>query len=70
MSLRPTRRSFLAAAAIVSQIAKGAGYRPIRLGRPIFLKSEDLNELAKEHRPLGYAAAYCQDVALSRIGRQ
>jgi sugar phosphate isomerase/epimerase len=29
------------------------------LGGPIFLKSEDPAELAREHRRLGYSAAYC-----------
>lgn len=33
--------------------------RPVRLGGPIFLKSDDPQELAREHRRLGYAAAYC-----------
>jgi sugar phosphate isomerase/epimerase len=33
--------------------------RPIRLGGPIFLKSDDPRELAREHRRLGYSAAYC-----------
>ena len=33
--------------------------RPVRLGGPIFLKSEDPAELAREHRRLGYSAAYC-----------
>jgi len=32
---------------------------PVRLGGPIFLKSDDPRELAREHRRLGYAAAYC-----------
>jgi len=32
---------------------------PMRLGGPIFLKSDDPAELAKEHRRLGYRAAYC-----------
>ena len=36
-----------------------AAGRPIRLGGPIFLKSEDPRELAREHRRLGYSAAYC-----------
>lgn len=33
--------------------------RGIRLGGPVFIKSEDPVELAKEHRRLGYSAAYC-----------
>jgi sugar phosphate isomerase/epimerase len=35
----------------------------IRLGGPIFLASTDPAELAREHRRLGYAAAYCPDIA-------
>ena len=31
----------------------------VRLGGPIFLKSSDPAELAREHRRLGYSAAYC-----------
>lgn len=34
----------------------------MRLGGPIFLKSDDPRELAREHRRLGYSAAYCPDV--------
>jgi len=33
--------------------------RALRLGGPIFLKSDDPAELAREHRRLGYSAAYC-----------
>jgi sugar phosphate isomerase/epimerase len=36
--------------------------RPVRLGGPIFLKSDDPVALAKEHRRLGYSAAYCPQV--------
>jgi sugar phosphate isomerase/epimerase len=49
-----TRRTLL----LAPLLAFGAE-RPIRLGGPIFLKSEDPAELAKEHRRLGYTAAYC-----------
>ncbi len=31
----------------------------VRLGGPIFLHSTDMRELAREHRRLGYSAAYC-----------
>ena len=31
----------------------------MRLGGPIFLKSDDPREMAREHRRLGYSAAYC-----------
>jgi sugar phosphate isomerase/epimerase len=37
---------------------------PIRLGGPIFTKSEDPEELARTHRQLGYRAAYCPKVDL------
>jgi sugar phosphate isomerase/epimerase len=36
-----------------------AATRPVRLGGPIFLKSDDPALLAREHRRLGYSAAYC-----------
>lgn len=36
-----------------------ASGRPVRLGGPIFLKSDDPAQLAQEHRRLGYSAAYC-----------
>lgn len=38
--------------------------RPVRLGGPIFVKSDDPAELAREHRKLGYSAAYCPAVKL------
>jgi sugar phosphate isomerase/epimerase len=49
-----TRRSLL----LTPLLAFGAA-RTVRLGGPIFLKSDDPAELAKEHRRLGYSAAYC-----------
>lgn len=36
-----------------------ASTHPVRLGAPIYLKSDDPRELAREHRRLGYSAAYC-----------
>ena len=44
----------LASSSIKADTASG-----IRLGAPIFLKSEDPAELAQEHKRLGYGAAYC-----------
>jgi len=38
--------------------ARASG-RPVRLGGPIFLPSDDPRALAREHRRLGYSAAYC-----------
>src|SRR5437868_4485115 len=54
--MRFSRRHFLAMAAALSAAPKSL---PVRLGGPIFLKSDDPRELAREHRRLGYAAAYC-----------
>lgn len=53
-----SRRAFLATATATALQARGAG-TPLRLGGPIFLKSDDPRELAREHRRLGYSAAYC-----------
>jgi sugar phosphate isomerase/epimerase len=57
-----TRRTFLGAAAVLAagSAARAAG-RPVRLGGPIFKKSDDPAELAREHRRLGYSAAYCPE---------
>lgn len=54
-----TRRSFLAASSAVPLLRGAQALRPIRLGGPIFLKSDDPEELAREHSRLGYSAAYC-----------
>lgn len=34
----------------------------MRLGGPIFLKSDDPSQIAREHRRIGYSAAYCPRV--------
>ena len=57
------RRTFLASAA-AAPLASAAGSHAVRLGGPIFLKSDDPVALAKEHRRLGYSAAYCPAVKL------
>jgi sugar phosphate isomerase/epimerase len=49
--------------------AFAAGSRPVRLGGPIFLKSNDPRELAREHRRLGYSAAYCPSAQVSDTAR-
>lgn len=36
---------------------------PVRLGGPIFMDSDDPDSLAREHRRLGYSAAYCPEIA-------
>ena len=55
-----TRRGFLSSPALLAaRPAPSASTQAIRLGGPIFLKSDDPRELAREHRRLGYSAAYC-----------
>jgi sugar phosphate isomerase/epimerase len=54
-----TRRALLGALAAASAARLSAASRPVRLGGPIFLKSDDPVALAREHRRLGYSAAYC-----------
>lgn len=46
-----------------SQSAAAGSKSPIRLGGPIFIKSDDPVVLAREHRRLGYSAAYCPEMA-------
>ena len=53
------RRAFLSATASVLYAAAAPARSKVRLGGPIFLKSEDPAALAREHRRLGYSAAYC-----------
>src|SRR5262245_30331824 len=52
------RRTFLGALA-AAPLLSAAAPTPVRLGGPIFLKTDDPVALAKEHRRLGYSAAYC-----------
>jgi sugar phosphate isomerase/epimerase len=63
MTVSQSRRSFLAQAgtAAASLTSLRAASQAIRLGGPIFLKSDDPEELAREHRRLGYSAAYCPE---------
>src|SRR5580692_6515475 len=64
---RMTRRGFLATSAAALQAASQS--RPIRLGGPVFLKSDDPGELAHEHRRLGYSAAYCPMASVNDASR-
>lgn len=61
------RRAFLTGVALASNL-RAAG-RAIRLGGPVFLKTEDPRQLAREHRRLGYSAAYCPPAAASDTAR-
>jgi sugar phosphate isomerase/epimerase len=62
-----SRRGFLAAASALPALA--APSHSIRLGGPIFLKSDDPAELAREHKRLGYTAAYCPNVEVADTAR-
>ncbi len=67
----PTRRTFLAASPVA---VAGASFaltqiNPIHLGGPVFLKSDDPQELAAEHKRLGYSAAYCPEAKVSDTDR-
>lgn len=72
---RTSRRVFLqtaggAAAGLAASPAILANWgaaesRPMRLGGPIFVDSDDPAELARAHRSLGYRAAYAPNVSLT-----
>lgn len=59
----------LAAAGLSAWPVRAASSK-VRLGGPVFLRSDDPAALAKEHRRLGYSAAYCPNVALGDTARQ
>jgi sugar phosphate isomerase/epimerase len=63
-----TRRGALAAIGAIASSA-AAMRRPIRLGGPVFLKTDDPEERAREHRRLGYSAAYCPEASISDMAR-
>jgi len=62
VTTRWTRRSLLAAVGTAPLVS--APGRAIRFGGPVFLRGGDPEELAREHRRLGYSAAYCPAVKL------
>ncbi|WP_128546994.1 sugar phosphate isomerase/epimerase family protein [Larkinella soli] len=69
-----SRRDFLhtagaVAGGVLALPALRTAPRPLRLGGPIFLKSDDPVELAREHRRLGYSAAYVPKVELKETDR-
>ena len=66
-----TRRGMLGILAAAPFSRAWESGRPVRLGGPIFLKSDDPAALAREHKRLGYSAAYCPAVEVTdtrRIG--
>ncbi|ADB40016.1 sugar phosphate isomerase/epimerase family protein [Spirosoma linguale] len=72
-----SRRTFLQSSALLASSALLPSYlplvrtapKPLRLGGPIFLKSNDPDELAREHRRLQYSAAYVPTVDLTDTNR-
>jgi sugar phosphate isomerase/epimerase len=64
-----TRRTLLASTLLSQVTGRAAAARPVRLGGPIYLKSDDPRELAREHRRLGYSAAYCPAIPLADADR-
>ena len=61
-----SRRAVLAGMAALTLRAAGT---KVRLGGPIYLKSTDPAELAREHRRLGYSAAYVPNTTLADAAR-
>lgn len=61
-----SRRALLATAAALPLRAAGT---KVRLGGPIFLRSNDPAELAREHRRLGYSAGYCPPTTIDDAAR-
>ena len=59
-----TRRTFVGGLALTAAMPLAAKSTLVRFGGPVFLKSDDPAELAKEHRRLGYSAAYCPAVSI------
>jgi len=64
-----TRRGLLGLLACYPAGRMWAAGRPVRLGGPVFLQSDDPAQLAHEHRRLGYSAAYCPAAQLRDTGR-
>lgn len=58
----PSRREALLAGAAFGQM-RAAQRKPLLLGAPLFAKTQDPRELARETRRLGYSAAYCPAAA-------
>ena len=64
-----TRRTFAGVACLAAAMPLTAKSTLVRFGGPTFLKSEDPAELAKEHRRLGYSAAYCPNASIQDAAR-
>jgi sugar phosphate isomerase/epimerase len=67
-----SRRRFVplfTSALVATWVQTKAQSNSLRLGGPIFIKSDDPTELAREHRRLGYSAAYCPSVKLAETDK-
>ncbi len=64
-----TRRNLFRAGSALAALPARAAATRVRLGGPVFLKSDDPPALAREHRRLGYSAAYCPNVTLKDAAR-
>jgi sugar phosphate isomerase/epimerase len=64
-----TRRDLLATAGATLGALSVRAATAVRLGGPIFLKSDDPAALAREHRTWGYRAAYCPNVRVDEAER-
>ena len=56
-----SRRTLVGSLALAPLARVSAAGRTLVLGGPVFLKSDDPGALAREHRRLGYNAAYCPE---------
>jgi sugar phosphate isomerase/epimerase len=69
-----TRRQFMqvsaaAAATVLVPLAPATAAPAIRLGGPVFVKTDDPVELALAHKKLGYHAGYCPNIPLQDSAR-
>ena len=69
--IEATRRNFIGAAgaAALSATRSAAAARQVRLGGPVSIKTDDPQQIAREHRRLGYAAAYCPNITIQDTAR-
>src|SRR6478672_3189308 len=68
--MKASRRDVLAGlSAALAGRALPAALRAIRLRGPVFKQSDDPRELAREHRRLGYSAAYCPPATAADTAR-
>lgn len=69
MRRRDLARAAAGAVLAAQQMSAAADRGSVRLGGPVFLKSDDPEALAREHVRLGYAAAYCPAAKVEETDR-